>query len=69
MRDEDLRVLMDLADQIEPALRTVPIRIGPNALRILEAGGTVVLSGGEYRDMALAAAAKALALIEGEDDG
>ena len=45
--------LSDLADRIEAALRTVNVRLGPNALHILEAGGHVGLSGGEYRDMAL----------------
>lgn len=40
----------EMADRIEQILRTVPIRLGPNALAILERGETVGLSGGEYRE-------------------
>lgn len=50
--------LIQFADRIETVLRQVPVRLGPNALRILEEGGTVGLSAGEYRDMALAVAAE-----------
>lgn len=46
----------EMADRIEKILRTIPIRLGPNALAILERGETVGLSGSEYRDMALAVA-------------
>ena len=46
----------ELAERIEAALRTVPVRLGPLALGILERGETVGLSGGEYSQMALAAA-------------
>lgn len=49
-------LLTDLADQIEAALRTVPIRLGPNALAMLQRGETVGLSGGEYADLARVAA-------------
>lgn len=52
----DSLTLVQLADVIEPALRSVHVRLGPNALAILRGGGTVGLSGGEYRDLALAAA-------------
>lgn len=46
----------EMADKVEAALRTVEVRLGPNALAILERGGTVGLSGGEYGAMALAVA-------------
>lgn len=46
----------ELADRIEKALRTIPVRLGPNALAMLERGETVGLSGGEYSAMALAVA-------------
>lgn len=49
----DTYTVTELADKIEAALRTMPIRFGPNALAILQAGGTVSLSGGEYAAMAL----------------
>lgn len=49
----DTYTVTELADKVEAALRTVPIRLGPNALTILQAGGTVGLSGGEYGAMAL----------------
>lgn len=52
--------LKQLAEQIEAALRTVPVRLGPNALSILERGETVGLSGGEYSSMALAAAKRVI---------
>lgn len=45
-----------MADRIEQILRTIPVRLGPNALAILERGETVGLSSGEYRNMALAVA-------------
>lgn len=48
--------LSELADLIEPALRTVAVRLGPNALAMLQRGETVGLSGGEYADLARAAA-------------
>jgi hypothetical protein len=46
----------EMAGRIEEVLRTVPVRLGPNALAILARGGTVGLSGGEYAAMALAVA-------------
>jgi hypothetical protein len=52
----DTFTVTDLAARIEAALRTVPIRLGPNALAMLQRGDTVSLSGGEYAAMALAAA-------------
>jgi hypothetical protein len=48
--------ISELAERIEKALRTVPVRLGPNALAMLERGETVGLSGGEYSAMALAVA-------------
>lgn len=45
-----------LAELIEPALRTVAVRLGPNALAMLERGETVQLSGGEYAELARTAA-------------
>ncbi len=48
--------LAAMADEIEAVLRDVPVRLGPNALDILERGGAVGLSGGEYSAMALAVA-------------
>jgi hypothetical protein len=45
-----------LADLIEPALRNVQVRLGPNALAMLQRGETVSLSGGEYADLAREAA-------------
>lgn len=48
--------VMEMADKVEAALRTVEVRLGPNAVAILERGGTVGLSGGEYGAMALAVA-------------
>jgi hypothetical protein len=48
--------LSALAGQIEKALRSVPVRLGPNALTLLRNGKTVGLSGGEYAAMALAVA-------------
>ena len=50
--------LVQFAGRIEAVLRQVPVRLGPNALTILQEGGTVGLSAGEYRDMALAVAAE-----------
>lgn len=46
----------ELAARVEVALRTVPIRLGPNALGMLERGEEVRLSGGEYASMALTVA-------------
>ena len=48
--------LSALAERIEKALRSVHIRLGPNALAILGRGEKVTLSGGEYSAMALAVA-------------
>jgi hypothetical protein len=48
--------LSEMASKVEVALRTVPVRLGPNALAILREDGTVGLSGGEYAAMALAVA-------------
>lgn len=45
-----------LVERIDAAIRTVNIRFGPNALAIMRAGGTVPLSLGESRAMALAVA-------------
>lgn len=45
-----------LANLIEPALREVQIRLGPNAISLLQHGETVGLSGGEYAALAQAAA-------------
>lgn len=45
-----------LADLIEPALRRVTVRLGPNAIAMLQRGETVGLSGGEYADLAREAA-------------
>jgi hypothetical protein len=52
----DAYTAAELAELIEPALRTINIRLGPNALALLERGQTVSLSAGEYVSMALAAA-------------
>jgi hypothetical protein len=52
----DVFTEQQLADLIEPALRTVGIRLGPNALAMLQRGETVGLSGGEYADLAREAA-------------
>lgn len=53
-----------LADLIEPALRDVQIRLGPNAFAALKRDETVGLSGGEHADLARAAAH---AIIHRED--
>lgn len=45
-----------LVSRIEPALREVGIRLGPNAREMLQRGERVSLSGGEYQDLAWAAA-------------
>lgn len=58
----------EMADRVEATLRTVPARLGPNALAILERGGTVGMSGGEYAAMALAVA-QMLATDTEEVDG
>src|SRR5690606_12610428 len=47
----DSYTVQELADLIEPALRKVQIRLGPNALAMLQRGETVGLSGGEYADL------------------
>jgi hypothetical protein len=46
----------ELADLIEPALHSMDIRLGPNARAMLQRGELVRLSGGEYADLARAAA-------------
>jgi hypothetical protein len=48
--------LSQLAERAEQAIRSIPIQLGPNSLTILEHGGTVGLSAGEYSAMALAVA-------------
>lgn len=52
----DSYTVPQLAELIEPALHTVKIRLGPNALGLLERGEEVRLTAGEYASMALAAA-------------
>ncbi|MCI3279182.1 hypothetical protein [Streptomyces cylindrosporus] len=52
----DMYTVPQLAELIEPALRTIRIRLGPNALALLERGQEVQLSAGEYASLALAAA-------------
>ncbi|MFF7147527.1 hypothetical protein ACFZAO_05570 [Streptomyces griseoaurantiacus] len=52
----DSYTVQQLADLIEPALRRVSVRLGPNALAMLQRGETVGLSGGEYADLAREAA-------------
>ncbi|WP_037616376.1 hypothetical protein [Streptomyces aureus] len=52
----DEYTVRQLADLIEPALRAVAIRLGPNALAMLQRGEPVGLSGGEYADLARQAA-------------
>lgn len=52
----DTVTVHELAELIEPALRTVAIRLGPNALAMLGRGEEVRLSGGECAHLALAAA-------------
>jgi hypothetical protein len=52
----DEYTVQQLADLIEPALRAVAVRLGPNALAALGRGETVGLSGGEYADLARQAA-------------
>lgn len=56
MKSIDEHTVQELADLIEPALRTVVVRLGPNALSVLEHGGTVSLSAGEYAALAYEAA-------------
>lgn len=46
----------EMAAKVEAALREVGIRLGPNALAMLERGESVALSGGEYAAMGLAVA-------------
>ncbi|MFE6412635.1 hypothetical protein ACFVOR_37510 [Streptomyces sp. NPDC057837] len=52
----DVFTVQQLADLIEPALRHVAVRLGPNALAMLQRGESVGLSGGEYADLAREAA-------------
>lgn len=52
----DVYTVQQLAELIEPALRAVHVRFGPNARKILDDGGEVGLSGGEYADLAREAA-------------
>ncbi|MBC2903180.1 hypothetical protein [Streptomyces cupreus] len=52
----DTYTVPQLAELIEPALRTIKIHLGPNARVLLERGETVGLSVGEYASLALAAA-------------
>jgi hypothetical protein len=59
----------EMAGRIEEVLRTVPVRLGPNALAILARGGTVGLSGGEYAAMALAVATMLTTDAESGIDG
>lgn len=58
----DEYTLPELTDAISAALRTIVITLGPNTLRLIEAGVQMRLTDGEYDAMAMAAAA---ALIEG----
>lgn len=52
----DKYTVPQLAELIEPALRTIKIRLGPNARSMLERGDEVRLTAGEYASLALAAA-------------
>ncbi|MFI9331950.1 hypothetical protein ACIGZJ_30965 [Kitasatospora sp. NPDC052868] len=52
----DTYTAAELAARIERSLRTVDVRLGQNSVAILQRGGTVGLSGGEYAAMALAVA-------------
>jgi hypothetical protein len=52
----DSYTVAQLAELIEPALHRVTVRIGPNALAMLQRGESVSLSGGEYADLAREAA-------------
>jgi hypothetical protein len=52
----DTYTVTQLAELIEPALHTIKIHLGPNALALLERGEEVRLSVGEYVSLALAAA-------------
>lgn len=52
----DSYTVQQLAELIEPALRNVQVRLGPNALAMLQRGEAVGLSGGEYADLAREAA-------------
>lgn len=52
----DVFSVQQLADLIEPALRKVSVRLGPNARLMLQRGEEVALSGGEYADLAREAA-------------
>lgn len=56
----------ELADRIEKALRTVRITLGPNSLKLIQDGHRMPLTDGEYRDLALTAAA---AVVEDEEAG
>lgn len=46
----------ELADRIEQALHSVQITLGPKSLELIRDGHRMHLTGGEYRDLALAAA-------------
>lgn len=61
----DMYTIQQLADLIEPALRNVGVRLGPNALAMLQRGEPVRLAGGEYADLAREAAH---AIIHRHDD-
>jgi hypothetical protein len=52
----DTYTVPELAELLEPALRRVAVRLGPNSRALLERGETVGLSGGEYADLAREAA-------------
>lgn len=52
----DTYTVQQLAELLEPALRRVTVRLGPNSRALLERGETVGLSGGEYADLAREAA-------------
>jgi hypothetical protein len=65
----DAYTIQQLADLIEPALRRVTVRLGPNALAMLQRGESVGLSGGEYADMAREAACEIVHRNEGAPNG
>ncbi|MFE6745993.1 hypothetical protein ACFVGM_09090 [Kitasatospora purpeofusca] len=53
---------------VENAARTVPIRLGPNAIKIAQQGGSVLLSGTEAGELARVAL-MALDALDAEDTG
>ena len=61
----DTYTVQQLAELLEPALRRVTVRLGPNSLAMLERGEPVGLSGGEYADLAREAAH---AIVHRNDD-